>query len=198
MNFLAHAYLSFDKEDIIVGNMISDFVKGKKKFDYSPHIQKGIFLHREIDNFTDQHAIIKEAKKLFAIPYRLYAGAFIDVAMDHFLAIDKKRFEAYGNLYLFSASIYNTMQSHLEGCPPQFQRIFPYMKGQDWLANYSESNGIDKAFDGLVRRAAYLNDSTEAKKIFHANYNELKDYYERFFGELENFSLDMLSNLSIN
>ncbi|MEO5501568.1 MAG: ACP phosphodiesterase [Ginsengibacter sp.] len=198
MNFLAHAYLSFNKEDIIVGNMISDFVKGKKKFEYSYNIQQGIFLHREIDNFTDQHMIIKEAKKLFANPYRLYAGAFIDVAMDHFLAVDKKRFEAFGNLSLFSASIYNIMQSHLDECPLQFQIIFPYMKCQDWLANYSESNGIDKAFDGLVRRAAYLSDSTEAKKIFYANYQALKYYYEIFFNELEKFSLDVLGNLSIN
>lgn len=198
MNFLAHAYLSFNKEEIIVGNMISDFVKGKKKFDYSPNIQEGIFLHRAIDNFTDQHPVIKEAKKMFAIPYRLYAGAMIDVAMDHFLAIDKKKFEVYGNLFLFSESIYNTMQRNLEGCPPQFQKIFPYMKSQNWLANYSESSGIDMAFDGLVRRAAYISDSSEAKKIFHANYNELQNYYELFFEELENYSLGVLGNLSIN
>jgi len=30
MNYLAHAYLSFDHEEILVGNLISDFVKGKK------------------------------------------------------------------------------------------------------------------------------------------------------------------------
>ena len=39
MNYLAHAYLSFGNEDILVGNMISDFVKGKKKYDYSITIQ---------------------------------------------------------------------------------------------------------------------------------------------------------------
>ncbi len=38
MNYLAHAYLSFNDPEILVGNMISDFVKGKKKFDYPiPH-----------------------------------------------------------------------------------------------------------------------------------------------------------------
>ncbi len=198
MNFLAHAYLSFNKEEIIVGNMISDYVKGKKKFDYSQNIQQGIFLHRAIDNFTDQHPVIKEAKKLFVIPYRLYAGALIDVAMDHFLAIDKNKFEVYGDLFLFSESIYNTMQSHLEECPTLFQKIFPYMKRQNWLTNYGELDGIDMAFDGLVRRAEYLSDSSEAKKIFHANYNELKNYYEIFFVELETYSLEVIDNLSIN
>lgn len=36
MNYLAHAYLSFNDPEILVGNLISDFVKGKKKFDYPP------------------------------------------------------------------------------------------------------------------------------------------------------------------
>ena len=30
MNFLAHAYLSFSQPEILVGNMISDFVKASK------------------------------------------------------------------------------------------------------------------------------------------------------------------------
>ena len=54
MNYLAHAYLSFNDQEILTGNMISDFVKGKKKFDYPSRIQAGINLHRLIDNFTDR------------------------------------------------------------------------------------------------------------------------------------------------
>ena len=57
MNYLAHACLSFGNEDILVGNMISDFIKGKKKFDYPVAIQNGIMLHRMIDTFTDAHAV---------------------------------------------------------------------------------------------------------------------------------------------
>jgi acyl carrier protein phosphodiesterase len=40
MNYLAHAYLSFNEPGILTGNMISDFVKGKRKYDYSEIIQK--------------------------------------------------------------------------------------------------------------------------------------------------------------
>ena len=42
MNYLAHACLSFGKPDILLGNMINDFIKGKKQFDYPAAIQKGI------------------------------------------------------------------------------------------------------------------------------------------------------------
>ena len=64
MNYLAHAYLSFGEPDILIGNMISDFIKGKKQFDYLLPVQKGIQLHRAIDEFTDFHAVTKEAKQL--------------------------------------------------------------------------------------------------------------------------------------
>ena len=65
MNYLAHAYLSFNKPGILAGNMISDFVKGKRKYDYPEEIQHGIAVHREIDRFTDAHSITKEAKEIF-------------------------------------------------------------------------------------------------------------------------------------
>jgi acyl carrier protein phosphodiesterase len=74
MNFLAHAYLSFGNEPILVGNMISDFVKGKKKFDFPLDIQKGITLHRMIDTYTDSHPSTKAAMRLFRPAAGAYAG----------------------------------------------------------------------------------------------------------------------------
>ena len=76
MNYLAHATLSFANDSILVGNMISDFIKGKKKFDFPADIQKGIMLHRMIDTYTDTHAATKEAVKIFK-PFALnYASVF--------------------------------------------------------------------------------------------------------------------------
>ena len=93
MNYLAHAYLSFNHPEILVGNIISDFVKGKKKFDYPEGIQKGIHLHRLIDAYTDTHPATARAKEIFRPHYRLYSGAVMDVLYDHFLAIDPGEFD---------------------------------------------------------------------------------------------------------
>ncbi len=97
MNYLAHAYLSFEITDITVGNMISDFVKGKQKFDYPLTIQHGIMLHRAIDGFTDTHPITREAKSFFKGAYGPYSGPLVDVVYDHFLANDPLRFPETGN-----------------------------------------------------------------------------------------------------
>ena len=79
--------------------MISDFVKGKKKFEFPAAILTGIELHREIDSFTDEHSATKEAKKIFTPYYGLYSGAFVDVAYDYFLANDQRSFENHEALF---------------------------------------------------------------------------------------------------
>src|SRR5690349_9308251 len=92
MNYLGHAYLSFNSPPILVGNMISDFVKGAGKFSFSGNIQKGITLHRQIDDFTDSHPATKEAMKIFRPQYRLYSGPIMDILYDYFLANDPDLF----------------------------------------------------------------------------------------------------------
>ena len=88
VNYLAHAYLSFGIPDVVVGNLISDFIKGKKQLEYPDSIRKGITLHRAIDTFTDTHPVTRHAKSYFRAVYGLYSGALVDVAYDHFLAND--------------------------------------------------------------------------------------------------------------
>src|SRR5438552_2946814 len=92
MNYLAHAYLSYNEPEILVGNMISDFVKGKQKYGYPVMIQKGIQLHRDIDMFTDNHPATAKAKDFFRSAYRLYSGPLLDIIYDHFLANDHSLF----------------------------------------------------------------------------------------------------------
>ena len=195
MNLLAHAFLSFNNTDILAGNMISDFVKGKAQFNYPPEIQKGIRLHRLIDEFTDTHPVTARAKSFFRPQYRLYSGAFTDVVYDHFLALDKKQFEDYGNLEKFSQHVYQLLENNFIFLPPRFQKMFPYMKAQNWLYNYQFREGIQKSLQNLVYRAVYLIESAVAFEIFNQYYHELKNCYLEFFPELMEFASKKLSNL---
>lgn len=183
MNYLAHAYLSFHDPELLVGNMISDYVKGKKKFDYAPGIQKGIDLHRLIDTFTDDHVITKRAKEVFRPHYRLYAGAFVDVVYDHYLATDPTIF-SNESLSRFAEQTYTMLEPFTTVFPERFGFMFPYMKEQNWLYNYRERWGTEKSLHGVVRRSAYLTESATAFRLFEEQYEELKDCYETFFPEL--------------
>ena len=195
MNYLAHAYLSFNQPEILVGNMISDFVKGKKKFEYDEKILNGINLHREIDNFTDTHASVKKAMQPFKPFVGLYSGAFIDVVFDHFLALDKNEL-GENEWLIFSEKTYQILFVFESILPEKFACILPYMSSQNWLYNYRYKQGIENSFEGLKRRAKYLQSSKEAFLVFENEYKFLKKCYTDFFPELKEFVILKLSEMS--
>ena len=122
-----------------MGNLISDFVKGKKKFDFPQGIQNGIALHRAIDTFTDAHETTKKAKEVFRPHYRLYAGAFVDVVYDHFLATDENEFNEH-SLLDFSQKVYSSIDKHEQWFPERFALMFPYMKERFLSAGYLQTH----------------------------------------------------------
>lgn len=194
MNFLAHAFLSFGREGLLTGNLISDFVKGKAQYDYPQIIQDGIRLHRAIDAFTDAHEATKEAAHFFKTPYRLYSGPIIDILYDHFLANDKTIFPDE-SLLLFSNSVYGSLEKEAAWLPPVFARIFLYMKEENWLWNYRTQEGMARSLNGLVRRAAYISDSYTAFRLFHEHYAELQTCYDHFFPDVKNFAKQQIAAL---
>jgi acyl carrier protein phosphodiesterase len=194
MNYLAHAYLSFGDPEILAGNVFSDFVKGKKKFDFPKKIQQGIELHRAIDQFTDDHEASIRAKQFFRPAYRLYAAAFIDVAFDHFLAADRTVF-AEEELKQFTGTTYAQLRASENLFPERFRVTFHYMQLHDWLYNYQFTEGIFRSFGGLVHRATYLDDPRPACDIFLRHYEELNGCYKDFFPELRTFAQEKFAQM---
>ena len=194
MNYLAHAVLSFGDPAMLVGNMISDYVKGKQIEQYAPAIQRGIRLHRAIDTFTDDHPATKALKEIFRPVYRLYAGAFIDIVYDHFLALDTTQFATPDDLQQFAHRTYQQLDPYTTIFPERFARMFPYMKSQDWFFHYRERSGIRSSFGGLVRRAAYLTESDQAFALFELHYEKQREQYRRFFPALWHYSRQCVSD----
>lgn len=174
--------------------MVSDFVKGKKKFDFPPGIQKGIMLHRAIDTFTDSHEATKEAKEIFRPRYRLYSGAFVDVVYDHFLANDPLEFTEQ-SLLDFSQEVYNRLTEQSHWLPERFALMFPYMKEHNWLFNYRTRRGTGKSLAGVVRRSLYLTESDTAFRLFEQHYQLLQDCYRHFWTFLKPFTREQFDEL---
>ncbi len=195
MNYLAHAYLSYNKPFILVGNMISDFVKGRQKLGYAVNVQKGIELHRAIDSFTDSHPATAKAKEFFRPHYRLYSGPMVDIVYDHFLATDKTIFSD-ATLLQFTKNVYQTLEEEAVHLPPHFITVLTYMKTENWLYHYRTPEGIQKSLRGLVRRASFINDSTQAYALFLSHYNELKACYKDFFPDVKQMAKQALEKLS--
>ncbi len=187
MNYLAHAYLSFNNPEILLGNLISDFVKGRKKLEYPLRVQMGIGLHRSIDNFTDSHDATRQAKDILRPHYRLYSGAFVDVIYDHFLAADEMEFPG-DSLLRFSKQVYADLEKQRQWFPERFAIMFPYMQSQNWLFNYQSTWGTFKSFGGLVRRSAYLTECDKAIQLFEEHYQRFQECYRHFWAEVKPFA----------
>ena len=176
--------------------MISDFVKGKAKFDFPPGIQKGIALHRAIDAFTDVHWATKEAMEVFRPHYRLYSGAIMDVLYDHFLASDAAIF-TNESLHHFSGEVYTTLEAHTLHLPPLFAHTLVYMKKENWLYRYSTTAGIEQSLRGLARRAAYMQESNTAMQLFQQHYNLLRSLYVPFMADVKLFAKEQFDILTL-
>lgn len=187
MNYLAHAYLSFNDQSLIVGNMIADYVKGKHWQEYDPGIQQGIQLHRAIDTFTDTHPVTLAAREYFQASCGRYSAVFIDIVYDHFLANDTSIFSEQ-SLSAFTKQIYRTVAQQHDILPPVFQQVFRHMQQHDWLYGYRFMDGIYKSFSGIVHRAKFLEVTADAPfEVLKQHYDKLADHYSTFFPELVAF-----------
>jgi len=195
MNYLAHAFLSFGIPEITVGNLISDFVKGKKRYDYPARIQQGISLHRAIDDFTDTHPVNRRARVVFKEAYGLYSGPIIDVVYDYFLANDPVNFAGSHQLSDFAQKTYADIAGWQTVLPERFARMFQHMRAQDWLSNYRHREGLSNSLYGLARRAKYMADAGQAVRLFETGYDELATCYAEFFPQLKDFALRTLQQL---
>ena len=179
MNFLAHSYLTFTDEQI-VGQFLQDFIRNKDRFSFPEKIGEGITLHRAIDTFTDAHPEIHEAKKIFSSLVRLYAGAFVDVAFDYFLAnsLPDKILKEH------SEKVYRVLRNYDEFLPPNFLRMLDSMEKDNWLYNYRSDWGIEFSMKNVLNKAKYLNKNLAVFEVFLSSKPELQNHFDHFFPDV--------------
>ena len=185
MNYLAHAYLSFNDPDILIGNMISDYIKGKHQYEYSPDIQKGIRLHRFIDHYTDHHPATKVAAKLMSKAVGRYGNALTDVVYDHFLANDIQEFKTEADLNNFAQNTYKILEERKMELPEVFRLILPNIQENNWLYNYRKPEGIEKSFKGVRYRSTHLKSTDSAFSLFEMEYEFLKECFYSLWTDLK-------------
>ncbi|MEM6524795.1 MAG: ACP phosphodiesterase [Bacteroidota bacterium] len=184
MNFLAHAFLSGENKELMIGNFIGDFIKGKQYEKYSKEIQNGVLMHRAIDEYTDTHPIVSQSKNRLRHKYRHYSGVIVDMAYDHLLAAN---WDQYHNLdlFAFTKQLYHTVDQYSHLLPDSFRPMYTYMKRDNWLLQYAELEGIHRALSGMSRRTTFDSKMEEA-------IGDLRDQYQGFELEFTRFMPDVI------
>lgn len=187
MNFLAHIYLSFNDDEITIGNFIADSIRGNKYKHLPERIQKGIKLHRFIDTFTDAHPTVRKSTKKLHKNYGHYSGVIVDIFYDHFLA---KNWSTYSNvpLAIFVDNFYDLLENNYEILPDTTKHMMPYMIADNWIFNYSKLEGISKVLDGVNRRTKNKSKMNFAILDLEEHYVEFEKEFTSFFEELTAYS----------
>ena len=187
MNYLAHIYLSRDQEMLSIGNFMADHVKGSKYKSYSEPLQMGILLHRQIDSFTDAHAISRRSKRRLHDRYGLFRGIIIDIFYDHFLAKNWKEYSVM-DLNVYTKNFYGLLMENTEVLPQKVLMLANYMIRDNWLLSYAEIEGIQKVLNGMNRRTGSISEMNRAVEDLLEHYEEFENDFRLFFKDLCEFS----------
>ncbi len=183
MNHLAHLFLAQSDINLLVGNYIADHVKGKQIEEFSSEIQRGIQMHRGIDEFTDKHPVVIECKERLYPKYHKYASVLIDMFFDHVLA---KNWQKYSPISLasFTKSAYQMLGTKQNIYPNSVKLMYDHMSKYDWLNSYASINGMGKALNGLANRASFESKMEESIVDLKQDFSFYESNFEAFFPEL--------------
>ena len=186
MNFLAHLYLSKNDTNIMIGNFIADHIRGNNYEGFSKEIQQGIFLHREIDTFTDAHAIVRKSKRRLHERYRHYDGVIIDIFYDYFLAKNWSEYSAIP-LDVYTDSINQLFNEISAELPVKSQNFIKYMIEYNILFNYQFKDGIERVLKGM-------NSRTKGKSKMDLAIEDLRNLEVEFEEDFTLFFKDLIAN----
>ncbi|MFO7669529.1 MAG: ACP phosphodiesterase [Bacteroidales bacterium] len=196
MNFLAHTYLSGCNEQIIVGNFMGDYVKGKDYLLFPEQVKKGILIHRDIDTFTDMHLITRRNKQRVAARYHKYAGIIIDIFYDHFLA---SLWDQFSDLPLqdFVNRTYDLLKRNYKVLPEAIKRWFPTFLENNWMMAYRNVDGIELVLERMSANTSLPNHAAYAIEVLREQYSVFEEDFLEFLPLMISF-LEERYNIGIH
>lgn len=200
MNFLAHAYLAGDSPDLLLGNLMGDFVRGRINPALPAEIRMGLLHHRQIDSFTDTHPVAHQSARHLRPRWRHFAPLLVDIFYDHFLASDWSSYHPQP-LRDFADHVYQILESHRERLGPEVENLSPRLRrgirsmiDQDWLVTYSTKDGIELTLSRLstrIRRPGI--DLAPAVEDLRRHEAPLRREFAAFFPQVVRFSAGLQS-----
>ena len=187
MNYLVHFLLAGDDDELRLGNVLGDFVKGRvERFEHSgltERVRTGIQLHRTIDAFSDRHPAVRRSKRILAPDYGRLSGVIVDVFYDHVLA--RRWAEHHPQpLPAYAQDVYRTLHGNLHRLPSGVHPLINAMSRGDWLRGYASLHGIDRALQGMAMRRPVAAGIGTAGSVLNSHFDQFSDDFDEFLPEL--------------
>ena len=196
MNFLAHLVLAGDDEDLRLGAMLGDFIRGRQVLaDFSQGVGLGIMLHRHIDGFTDSLPDIARLRSWFSPPFRRYGGIVIDLAFDHQLAM---RWESYSEITLeqFDLDVRELLARNDTLVPSGLRQFMQYADRRGLFATYRDETEILHSLRGIGHRLSRPNPLHRVQEVWGEFEPLISAAFEQAFGQVQSDVADWVKSKS--
>lgn len=179
-------YLSGNDPELLAGNFMGDFVKGRIGGEFAPRIVQGLKLHRKIDSFAQGNAHFQTSRLRLSPRYGLYRGIFIDLFYDHFLA---REWMSWSDTPLpeYLVATRAIIDRYLPVMPQRLQQFVPVIF-DELLPSYAEVSGIEAALGRMSRRVRRSNPLAEGSSELTAHYTALQADFRLFMVEVRNYT----------
>lgn len=185
MNFLAHLYLAKDDDDLMLGALLGDFVRGRRAMWTYPYAtREGIRLHRRIDKITDQSSQVKTLRKQFPKEFRRYAGIVIDIAFDYELARDWSSYSD-ASLEQFDIQVRDVLSRHQELLPEKLVHFMTYADRRGLFAAYRFEDEMLWSLAGVGTRLKRENPLHLVKEIWPEISQPIHEAFVSVFPEIQ-------------
>lgn len=182
MNFLGHLYFSGNDTELMAANLFGDFVKGKDLSAYSAITQKGIVLHRAIDQYIDHHPDVLELMhQLYPILPKV-TGIAVDLYFDHLLAKNWAKWHTEP-LADYVEQFYHSFNANNPDYSEHFTFLLEKMREKNWLYQYQYPHGLWKACQGVSGRISFKNSLTSGLDVFQSHEKMINDAFEKYMAD---------------
>ena len=185
MNHFAHLVLAQPTVESTVGNLLGDFARGVDTDALPAPVRAGLFNHRAVDRFTDEHPLVREMKRSFSRRRRRFAGIALDIYFDHLLMQYWEQFERRP-LDEAIAGFYRRMQVGRGLMPGEnMRRVTQRMIDYDWFGSYRELDAVAESLDRVAARIRFENRFDNAIEDLQRNDDLIREGFLEFYPQLQ-------------
>lgn len=192
MNYLFHLYLSGNDPDIITGNFMGDFVKGRIPAGYPPRLRQGLELHRKIDSFAHDEPHFNRSRHRLGDNFGLYRGIMVDLYYDHFLAAGWSEWSAE-SLEEYLMRVRWIVEANRPWLPERLQGLLPVIF-EEMIPSYGEPSGISYALTRMSKRLKRANPLAGGGMELLRHYEGLREDFLGFLPEARRFAARLAGN----
>lgn len=190
MNHLAHLLLAGNDEELRLGALLGDHIKGRAALDsLPPGLARGVRLHRLIDSQSDAHPSVRAMLARLNPPFRRYGGVILDILFDRMLTWHWDRFAGVP-LAAFADATDELLSRHRALLPERLERFALWARMSGLWMRFGEDAMLQEVFRLVGARHGRPSPLPRGLEVLQAHERAIEETFLALYPDLERAALD--------